>query len=251
MQESATTNRASFTLRAYPVTMLLLGLVALLMLAHIAVTIASFNGNTWMMGFGPKFDMSREANIPSYLSGLLLLLASASAAVLGMGHVGSREQDKIRRSWLICAVGLAFMSLDETTAIHELLNEPAAAALGALGMSGRMGLFYFAWVVPAALGLLAAAPWFYNFLRRMPPDLRRRCLMAGALFVAGAVGIEMFEGDVVEQHGRDWRYLLWVTAEETAEMTAVVLFIRAALLELERRSGFNIRLNLATPPQGA
>jgi hypothetical protein len=62
----------------------------------------------------------------------------------------------------------------------------------------------------------------------LPKSTRREFLTAGALFVGGAVGLELLAGRYSEIHGVDnFIYSLHVTLEEGLEMLGVWVFIRA------------------------
>jgi hypothetical protein len=95
----------------------------------------------------------------------------------------------------------------------------------------------FAWVIPAvALGvafLVVEIP----FLRHLGPA-GRRLVVAGIVFVAGAVGLEMIEGDL-SSRGNDEALLygLLVTAEELLEFGALMWATLILLEYLRQRLG--------------
>lgn len=92
------------------------------------------------------------------------------------------------------------------------------------------GLLHFAWVVPYGLATLALGAAYVEFLRRLPRKTAVRFVVAGAIFVSGAVGCEMIGGWIEETRGRDdWMFRTEVVCEETLEMAGIALFIRAML----------------------
>jgi hypothetical protein len=99
------------------------------------------------------------------------------------------------------------------------------------------GFFAFAWVVVgiplvAILGLL-----FLPFLRSLPGLLRRRFVIAGAVFLSGAIAIEMLSANWSATVGTVVGYKLIAGAEEAFEMAGIIIFIWAALHHLADRYG--------------
>jgi hypothetical protein len=94
------------------------------------------------------------------------------------------------------------------------------------------GFLRFAWVLPALVLLPALAAVFAGFLRRLEPRRRGQFLLAGALYVAGAVGMEVVGGKVYFANGDEASalYAVCFHLEETLELLGVSLFI-AALVE--------------------
>ena len=85
------------------------------------------------------------------------------------------------------ALGFVVMAFDEGWSIHETLVNPIRSLLG----SSRLGIFYFAWVVPGIAIVLALGLYFLGFLRRLPGLTRRQFILAAALFLGGAIGMEL------------------------------------------------------------
>jgi hypothetical protein len=64
----------------------------------------------------------------------------------------------------------------------------------------------------------------------LPARTRRLFLAAGAIFVAGAIGVEAVSGMQASLHGeQNLTYHLVITVEELLEMTGIVIFIYALL----------------------
>ena len=92
------------------------------------------------------------------------------------------------------------------------------------------GVLYDAWVIAGMAIVVVLGLYFRKFLRDLPTAARRAFLIAAALYLGGALGVELVAGRHVEQHGRDnWIYVVLVAIEETLEMLGVVVFIRALL----------------------
>jgi hypothetical protein len=79
-------------------------------------------------------------------------------------------------------------------------------------------------VIPAAAIVVALVLVFMPFVRALPPATRRRLVIAGAVYVGGALVMELPLGWWTEQRGTDglgYALIDWV--EETMEMIGVTL----------------------------
>lgn len=173
------------------------------------------------------FHLDREENLPTLVSAAgLLMVASLFWAV-------SRREDR-RGSWLwllFCAIFIG-LAVDEWFGIHErsvvLLRD--ALDLG--------GVLYLSWVLPYSLALVVLACAVLPALRRVDPATRRRLLVAAAVYVAGALLIELPEGARFEAlsgstTGKPDAVLEFLfLVEETAEMIGIWLCARALVLHL-------------------
>ncbi len=160
----------------------------------------------------PRLSLSYEHNVPTWLASSLLLACALAAGAIARGAATWR-----RHWWGVTAV-FAYASLDEATELHEHLG----------GHLETGGVLYFDWVIPAVaiLGVLAAV--FLPFVRVLPAATRRRLVVAGAIFVGGAVAMELPLGWWVERAGPDslgYGLIDWV--EETLELLGASLALVA------------------------
>ncbi|MGB3585591.1 MAG: hypothetical protein WBA23_03570, partial [Tunicatimonas sp.] len=111
--------------------------------------------------------------------------------------------------------------------IHEMLNLPLREFLG------TNWLYYIAWIIPGALITLGLGIYFLKFLIKLPPETRKQFIIAGSVFVGGALGVELLGGSYAFYYTQDsFSYTMIATLEEFMEMTGIILFIRALLLYL-------------------
>lgn len=166
-------------------------------------------------------SLSYEGNLPTWYASSLLLLCAAMLAAIAEAAVA------YRRHWWGLAAGFAFMSLDEAVELHEHLG----------GLFGTGGVLYFDWVIPAAAVVALVGALYLGFLRALPPRRRRWFVLAGALYVGGAVGAELPLGWWTERAGTDSTgYVLIDWLEETLELAGASLFLLALVERWRERA---------------
>jgi hypothetical protein len=213
----------------------ILGLgVALLVAASLGVSLLSF-----VVLDDPSLSKARdsvvrllwideEGNIPAWYSASLLLVSSLLLAAIAAVHRHQRRGHVAH--WLILSLVFLFLSLDETAQLHERSIVPLRDAFGATGF------LYYAWIVPAAVCVLALGLGYLRFLSRLPARTARLFLLAAGVYLGGAIGIEAISANHASLLGeKDFVYHLIVSAEELFEMTGVVLFIYALLEYMGRQ----------------
>lgn len=166
-------------------------------------------------------SLSYEGNLPSWYASKLPFVCAALLAWLAADAASDRGR------WRLLALGFVAISIDEAVGLHETLS----------GNFDTGGVLYFDWVIPAAILVLALGLLFLGFLRRLPARTARRFVLAGALYVGGAVGLELPLGWWTEQYGDDsFGYALIDWVEEALEFAGLTVFAAALLAELEGRS---------------
>lgn len=191
-------------------------------LLHLAVD-TDWSGTIWTL-----FGVDGEANVPSFFSGLLWVVAAATCWLLSRI---SHTRRSASRSWLAMAVICGFLALDEAATLHERLSEPVRE------LTGADGYLLFAWVIPYSVLCLVIAVALGRFVWALGRPVNLLVLAAGLLFVSGAAGLESLQSGLVsaaEEESGSLTYIALYTAEETLEMLGVTLFIFALLRQLER-----------------
>jgi hypothetical protein len=172
-------------------------------------------------GVVPMFSLSYEQNVPTWYASALLL---ACALLLALSALGARQaRAGYVRHWGLLAVGFLYISLDETVGIHE--------GVGQFFHLG--GVFFFGWVIPAGLLVLGLGLTFLRFLAHLPKQTRVEFVVAGAIYVGGAVLLELPLGYWTEREGSDnfvYAAIDWV--EESMELVGVNLFLLSLLSHL-------------------
>jgi len=166
----------------------------------------------------PALSLSYEANVPTWFSSSLLLAGAVAAGAVAL-HAASW-----RKHWWFITALATYMSLDEAAELHEHLGGHIEAG----------GVLYFDWVIPAAAIVALLVLVFVPFIRALAPRTRTRLVIAGCVYVAGALVMELPLGAWTEARGMEslgYALIDWV--EETMEMAGAVLAFAALLAHRE------------------
>lgn len=231
------------SLSARRVLFLLLVTVALLTAAGTAVQVAKYSFQ-YREGWTRMFNLDREYNLPSLFS--TLLLAGCAVLLRAIGQQATAAADPWDKSWRFLSAIFAFLAADEWFSIHEILIIPDLAKWANLP-----GFLKQIWVIPAAI-LVSLGAWkFWPFWLKLPTKLRWRSLVAGVVYVAGALLMEMVGGEYSDLDGQqNLGYALLTVVEEVAEMLGITLFLWALLVHLGSWSGqVSLKLELGDRPE--
>ena len=195
--------------------------VALLLLAHTIIQTCRFVfDDDRFYGLVFMFSVGSDGNIPTYYSAFALLFSSGLLAFTG--YLIRKAGRPMVLYWFGLSVVFLFMSADEMLELHERLIEPLRTTLG------TSGAFYYAWVIPYGIAVLTIGAIYLRFLLHLPRRTAIGFIVAGAVFVTGAIGFEMLGGVIYEQSGSNNTYYVFVqTIEEMLEMVGIAIFIYA------------------------
>lgn len=204
-----------------------------LVLVHVVVQVIRFtSGDDRLYGIVFMVSLGAEDNLPTFYSAFALLSCAGMLAMIAARSATERVY------WWLLALAFSFLALDEALEIHERLIEPLRHRIGA------HGAFHYAWIIPYGIATVLFALGYVRFLIRLPRRTALLFVLAGTIYVGGAVGLEMI-GGVLADEGRSGTplYVLAQTIEETFEMGGVVLFIYALADYAARQlGGLAIRL---------
>lgn len=210
----------------------LLTIIALLLIGNIAGIFLriQFHNNIFFL-----LDFNSEKNIPTLYSAVAILSASTLLALIASAHKNKKEP---YLPWMGLSLIFIFLAIDEFASIHERIDTPLRAALN------TSGLLFYAWVIPYALGLLIFVAAYLKFLLRLPKEIMLLFITSGAIFVTGALGLELLEGIIHDNYGYGVLYQICYTIEEVMEMFGIALFIYALLSYMsEQFSNFSVNIN--------
>lgn len=190
-------------------------------------------GDPFLLKIVDKLDLDGESNnLPNWYQSSTLLLSSFLLAIVAL--IKKAEQDINVRYWAFLSLTFLYLSLDEMVSIHEQLTMPFRTSFD-LG-----GVFFLSWVIPAMVIVGIFALFYLKFLWRLPVQSRRLFIVAGTIYIVGAVGIEMLNGKYLELHEAQimsatatgqitFNYALMTAVEEFFEMAGILIFIYALM----------------------
>ncbi|MFO0775754.1 MAG: hypothetical protein U0172_13925 [Nitrospiraceae bacterium] len=192
-----------------------------------------------------QIDLGRENNIPTWFATSMLLLC---AGLLGLvSAVAIRAAEPYRFHWLVLAAGFLLLSLDEAASLHEALGRHLEHR-ASTAMIAHDGSLLPMITVAGVVGIS-----FVGFLWRLPNTIRWMMVVAGLLYVGGAVGMEMLEAQEEFITGSEStpKYFVMVLIEECLEMSGLTLFFHTLVRHLQDRWGTLIITSSATqhPPE--
>ena len=199
----------------------------ILLLIALAIAIVSLGARILQPGthgLARLVDLNAERSFPTWYSSLGLAVSSLLlGAVSWVLHRLNRRGHIYH--WIFLGATFAFLSADEIVGLHESLNAVMR------GFGNFSGYLRFAWVVPASVGLVIFGIAYLGFLAALEIKRRNQFVAAGAVYVIGAVGMEMIGANAAESYSRNsLAYLLCYNLEELLELAGIALFI-VALIE--------------------
>lgn len=168
------------------------------------------------------FNVNQEGNIPSLYSFLALLFCSILLFTIALGK--KIERAPYLGHWIALSLIFLFLSLDENLQIHEQLAAPVKS------LGNLPAIFHYAWVLPFSFLVGIFILSYIKFVRHLPEVIRNLFILAGSLYIGGALGMELVSGYYFFYHGQfNFMFQLLVTVEELMEMLGIIVFIHALL----------------------
>lgn len=239
---------AATAVRIAPISVLkwLMVIIALLGLAHMLAMPVHVHGMKASEGVYVRvarfFMLQSERSIPTWYS---IALITFNIVLLSVNATVCRQTRSGPVLPWVALVGLfVFLSIDEMLSLHERIGSAIGTRFH-IGGDGA-GFLTFPWVIAGVIFTVAVGVSFIGFLRSLPPRTARLFLLAGGIYVGGALVMEIVEAGTVSEAGMGALYYIEVLIEETMEMAGQALFA-FALLDLLARS----RITLVIAPPAA
>lgn len=175
--------------------------------------------------------LSYEQNLPTWISSSLLFVCALMMCAIA--SVKQREQAPYTLHWWFLALAFAYISLDEFVEIHEYASN----------WFDFGGVLFYGWVIPAGIIVFILGILYLRFLRDLPQATRSRFILAGSVYVGGALGVELGLGYWTSVHGNEnlgYTLIDWV--EESMEIVGIGLFLYALV---EYMGGANGTLHIS------
>ncbi|MBL4681459.1 MAG: hypothetical protein JKY88_12150 [Pseudomonadales bacterium] len=166
------------------------------------------------------FELDEENNIPTWFSSFLLLNNAFFLWIIAESHykgfrAAENSVDHYRIHWRVLAFGFLVLAIDETAGLHETFHT-------AIDTNWAI----FGGILVALVGLA-----FIPFLLSLPRTIAAWFVLAGAIFIGGAIGIEYLSKDMDED---SMSYGFAVAVEEGMEMLGALLFLFIILREMKK-----------------
>jgi multidrug transporter EmrE-like cation transporter len=182
--------------------------------------------------FAATFNLDEEGNVPTLYSTLAILSCAVLLRVIA--RIEREEGGRFSRDWTLMSIIFLGLAVDEFLFLHEEINYR-------LDLSG---FTQWSWVAVGIVFVLVFAFLFFRMVVQLPSPVRRLFILAGLIYLSGAIVIETVGGHYVTVWGHDSiRYVLCTTAEEFLEMIGIVVFIYA-LLKYMTKGGREVVLAL-------
>ena len=169
------------------------------------------------------FDLDRESNVPTWVASSLLLVAGFE--LFAVSRTSLPHVERFRGRWVLLGVLFLLLSLDESARLHERLGVVIAGS----ATEDTNPLLRNRWVIVYGLGLVPIAAVYIRFVLALPGRMGRLMVLAGVVYVGGALGLEFFESLVQGDGERTASAAMFVltTAQEALEMLGVAILIFA------------------------
>lgn len=209
-------------IRPNTVAFFLAAITALLILAHSAGLVwEAFHGKELGRDLIKRFDLGREGNIPTWFSSTLLLLAALLQGLIAA--ITRIRQEPYLAHWIFLALIFFFLSCDETAQIHEW-------TVAHVYSIAKIPFFQFiGWVVPYSLLLILFGAAYLRFFLHLPNRIMMLFAAAGAVFVGGALGMELLTAAIGRVVFEGKIHFLFNIVEEALEMAGIIILIYALL----------------------
>jgi hypothetical protein len=207
--------------------------LALTVLYVVTQSLKIFAGKEFVFGLVPMFDLDAEANLPTFFQSQTLLACGVALAVVAVNERVRGAAQALR--WLGLGLAFVYLGADEAAMLHDRMGPPAMQLFG-------QGPNHIDWVLPMGLLAGAFALWILPLLFAIPRRTALAFVVAGIVYVSGAVGFEIVGKFAAEAAGyASFTYVLTVVCEEGLEMLGVALMLRA-VLRYVAENGYSLRI---------
>lgn len=180
----------------------------------------------------PIFDLNGEGNVAAWYGSALWLLSGTLAALIAISKRAGGGEFVVH--WFGIAAVCVFLSIDEAALIHETMgNVLRRSVFDRWPQLDIDGGWIYSWMYYGIALVAAFLLLFRRFMLHLPRRILIAMVVAGAVFLTGALGIESISAAVEHENireptGNEWTAI--ITAEEGFEMAGVALFVYALML---------------------
>lgn len=206
---------------------ILLYISGTLFAAHLVgeIGIYAFDADkNWLL----PFNMDREFNIPTLFSSTIML-----ACAYTLNEIKKVSEKQSPKDWGLLSKIFIFLAIDEFFQIHEIFIIPDLRPY----LSPALGS---TWVMPYTVLVIYLGWRFSKFLRSLNKHTRQKFLQSAAIFLSGAIGMEMV-GSYLVRSGIIRLHSIWYGSitglEELLELLGLIMFLITLANYLIRKNG--------------
>lgn len=182
-----------------------------------------------------RVDFDDEVSVPTWFSQALFLAIAGSSFLIAYMH----KIPDARRLWgFLGFIGL-LLSIDEVSALHELLLQTVHLLL--FGETGPT-IINNAWVAFLPLILIAAMIIFWQMLKYVPRRTILICALGGTVFLAGAIFIDILTNSNLQNNFYNKGILPAI--EESLELIGMSIILYALLSYIEQTYSDKLKSSL-------
>ena len=206
---------------------ILLYISGTLFAAHLVgeIGIYAFDADkNWLL----PFNMDREFNIPTLFSSTIML-----ACAYTLNEIKKVSEKLSSKEWGLLSKIFIFLAIDELFQIHEIFIIPDLRPY----LSPALGS---TWVMPYTVLVIYLGWRFSKFLRSLNKNTRQKFLQSAAIFLSGAIGMEMV-GSYLVRSGIIRLHSIWYGSitglEELLELLGLIVFLITLANYLIKKNG--------------
>jgi len=223
-------------------------ITVILVMIHIVFSTFDYILKGKVVGFFMKFvDLDLEKSVPTLYSVFLMLLCAITLWIISKQEI--RKKTGLGIYWRGISLIFFFLAIDEGTRFHESVGDLVESLMHSNTLPVQPeGFLYWPWIIPYSVFCLAVGLIFIPFLIKLPKRSRNLFILAGAIYLAGAVMIEVISAREANLFGlNSIIYWFLYTIEEFLEMSGIVLFLYALLDYMVKETG-QVLLTLKRSP---
>lgn len=174
--------------------------------------------NRWLGTFFQLIHIGRELSVSTWFASALWLLLAVIAFTAGV------LADSKRGYWFAFGAIAAIASMDETATLHEKFYLAGSALTAYLPFD----FFSYRWVIVGVIIAIVVAVSLLPFVLSLPRPVTIGIIVGGAIFLAGAIGLETLGGHAAAQYGdTSWQLHALMHVEEFFEYIGVAIAVYA------------------------
>jgi len=194
-----------------------------------------------------RFNLGAEESLPTWYSSFQLLICAALLLLIGLR--ARKNEETFSRHWLGLSLLFLYISIDEIATFRESVARLSQSYVN------TSGIFYYTWVIVAIPAVALLALLYAKFIFQLPKQVKILVILAGGLFLSGAIGLEMVTALIHSNSGSqvlaeaspqvNLAYSLVTTLEETFEIVGVTIFLYALSIYIKLKKITAVRFKIA------